>query len=717
MSKLNPEHMTNIIVGQNISGSLTSDNPKIVDATSPFNGQFYDDFDLGSVNVIDPNNFSFLLAANQELGNIGSVKIGETRSTNIFIQPPAGSVPGASTVIQLINTATNSVDAQAISSSSEALKFVKNAEILGSNYKIRVINATPGSYEISLAGAIQAVQVVGTNLGSQSMPTSTPLVDVAAPVAPEVTKPETPVLAAVVDPIVSSQPVPTFLGGQNGLGPAKRPPMAPESPNVGASPGGVNPNLAPTEVSFANIDPTVVADLIVSSEPIPTRGENPLPNEREGVQTVTDSGSTVVDVTTEQIPLVLADSTTAEIPLVPVDSTIEEIPLVPVDSTIEEINPVIFQNAVPTPEVAFNVDIGARPSTDISTSNIGVPAPASTFSNIVLTNNFLTTIAATGFGISAVSQKAGGKVSEIGLFAVDDATGKIGGIAPGAAGYLQAIGNSARSIFSTLGGSFFDSSSKREIALDPNKIYGFFQVQDGSIADLQQQLISGKVPTNILSSLADDKGNVPIKVTNNDITGGYNVSVNNDELVLSVVKLDGATPNVAIGAKSQGLAEGRTIDLTGVTGPLKVDITTKSSAAYNNNVGFYVVEDSIGTIKLANGETRKPGDADYAVEAVKSALANSLQAGKTDSKLGRDITGGLIYAPVVVSQSSLSDFVTANPKNIGGSNNNAYFNYVLGNADKKDHFRLIGDNTFGVEDQLGGGDRDFNDLVVNVKIA
>jgi hypothetical protein len=94
-----------------------------------------------------------------------------------------------------------------------------------------------------------------------------------------------------------------------------------------------------------------------------------------------------------------------------------------------------------------------------------------------------------------------------------------------------------------------------------------------------------------------------------------------------------------------------------------------------------------------------------------------LQAGKTDSKVGQDITGGRIYAPVVVSQGSLSDFLATNPTNIGGSSNNAYFNYVLGNSDKQDHFRLLGDNTFGVEDQLGGGDRDFNDLVVNVKIA
>jgi hypothetical protein len=41
---------------------------------------------------------------------------------------------------------------------------------------------------------------------------------------------------------------------------------------------------------------------------------------------------------------------------------------------------------------------------------------------------------------------------------------------------------------------------------------------------------------------------------------------------------------------------------------------------------------------------------------------------------------------------------------------------VGANPDKVDHFRLIGNNTFGVEDLYGGGDRDFNDLVINLNV-
>jgi Domain of unknown function (DUF4114) len=175
-------------------------------------------------------------------------------------------------------------------------------------------------------------------------------------------------------------------------------------------------------------------------------------------------------------------------------------------------------------------------------------------------------------------------------------------------------------------------------------------------------------------------------------------------------------PLNSIGSKSQGLPQRNTIDLRDFAGKaLKADITTKGDAAYTNNIGFYVVEDVLlGTIKLANGSLLNPGDASYAVEAAKSAV---LQAGKIDSKLNQDITGGKIYAPIVIAQGSLTDFVTKNPTNGGGAKEiHAYFNYASGNADKVDHFKRLGNNIFAVEDQFGGGDRDFNDLVVSINV-
>jgi Domain of unknown function (DUF4114)/Lipase (class 3) len=174
----------------------------------------------------------------------------------------------------------------------------------------------------------------------------------------------------------------------------------------------------------------------------------------------------------------------------------------------------------------------------------------------------------------------------------------------------------------------------------------------------------------------------------------------------------------AIGTKSQGLLEGRTIDLTSFANQiLKADITTKGDAAYTNNIGFYAVKDALtGLIDLGNGVTLKPGDADYAKAAVTSAIS-SLQLAKNDVKTNLDIQGGGIYAPIVIAQGSLNDFITKNPTNGGGADAiHAYFNYLGANPDKLNHFRLDAPNTFAVEDQFGGGDKDFNDLVVNMNV-
>jgi Putative Ig domain/FG-GAP-like repeat/Domain of unknown function (DUF4114) len=185
-------------------------------------------------------------------------------------------------------------------------------------------------------------------------------------------------------------------------------------------------------------------------------------------------------------------------------------------------------------------------------------------------------------------------------------------------------------------------------------------------------------------------------------TGGQNLG-------LEIVKLDTTLPNNPAMVK---------IDLTQYAGQsLKADITTTASAAYTNNIGFYTIEDSIGSIKLADGSLVKPGDVNYAAAAIKNALANSLQAGKNDSQLNLSIADGKIYAPIVISQGSLTDFMTKNSSNAGGANEiHAYFNYLGANPDKIDHFRLVSNNTFGFEDLYGGGDKDFNDLVVTMKV-
>lgn len=42
---------------------------------------------------------------------------------------------------------------------------------------------------------------------------------------------------------------------------------------------------------------------------------------------------------------------------------------------------------------------------------------------------------------------------------------------------------------------------------------------------------------------------------------------------------------------------------------------------------------------------------------------------------------------------------------------------AVGMNNGTDHVKMIGNNTFGFEDMVGGGDQDFNDMVVSVDIA
>ena len=147
-----------------------------------------------------------------------------------------------------------------------------------------------------------------------------------------------------------------------------------------------------------------------------------------------------------------------------------------------------------------------------------------------------------------------------------------------------------------------------------------------------------------------------------------------------------------------------------VTGTVKADFTVNREAAYNNFVGLYKVDDVSGSIGGL-----KPGDAGYAQAAVKARVggidlqvANQGTATFTDKQL----TGGAILAPFLIVNGTVDQV-------LNGQTNQVYFNYLGANPDKVDHIRLLGNNTFGFEDIFGGGDRDFNDMIVraNLKVS
>ncbi len=325
-----------------------------------------------------------------------------------------------------------------------------------------------------------------------------------------------------------------------------------------------------------------------------------------------------------------------------------------------------------------------------------------------------------------IGQEGVGK-NEVIAFVVDDAQGQIGGIAPGAAGYLAAALGKSQVIFSNLGNNSkdigFDRDSQRYLNFAPGERVQFALIADDTLDKIKADLATGKSTDKVLFSLPEaNPGNTnQAKFTVIPNNGGYEIAWEDNlnegkgtgntdfnDLVLKVETLDNFT--APIGTGLQGKSEGELLDFRSFAGQnLKVDTVSVSDAGYNNYIGFYAVEDAQGT--LANG--LKVGDIGYAEAAIKSAI---LRGAKTETQLDLAVSGGKIFAPVVIANGTFEDFLNRNPKNEANSNIHAYFNYLGANTDKVDHFRLLGDNKFGVEDMYGGGDRDYNDIVVQLTV-
>lgn len=119
------------------------------------------------------------------------------------------------------------------------------------------------------------------------------------------------------------------------------------------------------------------------------------------------------------------------------------------------------------------------------------------------------------------------------------------------------------------------------------------------------------------------------------------------------------------------------------------------------SASFYRVDDLNGTIGTAT-----PGDANYAAAA--ATRLYTLQTG------GTEIAGpgyGL-FAQAQIVDVDAGDLVAMRLTN--HTSGQTYFAFAQANGDKTAHLVNYGMNTWGFEDLYGGGDRDYNDLVVQL---
>jgi len=120
--------------------------------------------------------------------------------------------------------------------------------------------------------------------------------------------------------------------------------------------------------------------------------------------------------------------------------------------------------------------------------------------------------------------------------------------------------------------------------------------------------------------------------------------------------------------------------------------------------GFYRTVSADGSVVASDGSLLRPGQSGYAA----AALAEGNRVSGLDQLSVGD--GQTVSRDVVLQESAyLAPYARVEGQ--------TFFAFAAANSDGYAHFRTLGMNTFGLEDLLGGGDRDHDDHVVALRFT
>ena len=152
-----------------------------------------------------------------------------------------------------------------------------------------------------------------------------------------------------------------------------------------------------------------------------------------------------------------------------------------------------------------------------------------------------------------------------------------------------------------------------------------------------------------------------------------------------------------------------TIDLTDM-GDQTVRFTVDRDASFENEVGFYEVNEDGSVVDPLTGESIAIGEAGYADAALANSidLALSTPNGVT-TEFTTELAGGTQYGTFIVAEGTIDQLLDSDSTN----DRPIYFGSASANPENFDHIITLDENTFGYEDFFSGGDNDFNDMVVS----
>ncbi|WP_198003389.1 DUF4114 domain-containing protein [Synechococcus sp. RS9916] len=216
----------------------------------------------------------------------------------------------------------------------------------------------------------------------------------------------------------------------------------------------------------------------------------------------------------------------------------------------------------------------------------------------------------------------------------------------------------------------------------------FFSTADSRLSDL--------------TSLSDQRFSWLDHTINTDgslaISGNNNIAFSLSQQVTDpgLAALIAQHQHIAASLDFTAFTEGQTVSGT---------LYTAREASFDSVTGFYRAVDSQGNVVAADGSLIAPGEDGY----TKAALLDSNRVTALDNL-------SLPDNQTKETSFSLTEFCFLAPyakvTNTETNQTNTFFAYAAANPDQLPHFQALGDNLFGLEDTLLGGDLDYDDLII-----
>ena len=178
-----------------------------------------------------------------------------------------------------------------------------------------------------------------------------------------------------------------------------------------------------------------------------------------------------------------------------------------------------------------------------------------------------------------------------------------------------------------------------------------------------------------------------------------------DDIGLSISQLDSDPGIDSLIAQQQ--ASSLVLDCSGFAeyNTISGNITISRDATFDSLTGFCHCIDAKGSVLAEDGLTVTPGQVGYAAAALrKSNRINAIDEFIVDNHHAKDIAFSFNKAGYLAPYSKVN--------NMQSNEVDTFFAFAAANSDGLEHFKSLGDNLFCFEDSLGGGDLDYDDLII-----